>query len=119
MNRRQADVLGDEHKDGSLWINHNDEIWAWVQDEWRMLRNSGLWSGMGLYSGESQMRRAGPFTEVDYAHLISVTSTESEALLAVATLYVDSFAPDEAMSLTELWRLQEIEDILERHGRRY
>jgi hypothetical protein len=70
MERRQADVLGDEHKDGSLWINHADEIWAWVQKDWRMLRNSGLWSGMLLYSGESQMRAAGPYTEVDFARLI-------------------------------------------------
>lgn len=67
--RRHADVLGDEHKDGSLWINHDDEIWAWVQGDWRLLRNSGLWSGMMLYSGESQMRAAGPFTEVDFARL--------------------------------------------------
>jgi hypothetical protein len=67
--RRTPDVLTDEHKDGSLWINHRDEIWAWVQDDWRMLRNSGLWSGIGLYSGEWQMRAAGPFTEVDFAKL--------------------------------------------------
>jgi hypothetical protein len=49
---------------------------------------------------------------------LPLTDAEVGALLAVATLYVDSFAEDEAMSLTELMRLQEIEDILERHGRR-
>jgi hypothetical protein len=67
--RRCAEVLGDEHKDGSLWINHDGEIWAWVHGDWRMLRKSGLWSGMGLYSGESQMLRRGPFTEVDFAKI--------------------------------------------------
>ena len=66
--RRTAAVLGDEHK-GSLWINRDGEIWAWVQGDWRLLRTSGLWSGIGLYIGESQMRAAGPFTEVDFALL--------------------------------------------------
>lgn len=73
--RRTPAVLGDEHKDGSLWINHRDEIWAWVQGDWRMLRNSGLWSGIGLYSGESQMRAAGPFTEVDFAQVVEPEQT--------------------------------------------
>ncbi|QFG14133.1 hypothetical protein I5G97_gp020 [Mycobacterium phage Curiosium] len=44
MERRQADVLGDEHKDGSLWINHDDEIWAWVQGDWRTPRTIFLTS---------------------------------------------------------------------------
>jgi hypothetical protein len=69
VERRQADVLGDEHKDGSLWINRDSDIWAWLQGDWRRLQNSGLWSGLSLYSGESQMRAAGPFTEVDFARL--------------------------------------------------
>ena len=66
--RRTPTALDDKHK-GSLWINRDGEIWAWVQDDWRMLRTSGLWSGMLLYSGQSQMRAAGPFTEVDFARL--------------------------------------------------
>jgi hypothetical protein len=70
MERRHPDVLGDEHKDGSLWINREGEIWAWIQSDWRQLRNSGLWSGSLLYSGEAQMRAAGPFTEVDFARLV-------------------------------------------------
>lgn len=70
--RRQADVLGDEHKDGSLWINRDGEIWAWMQGDWRLLRNSGLWSGIALYSGKSQMRAAGPFTEVDFAKMTTL-----------------------------------------------
>lgn len=64
--RRCAEVLGDDHKDGSLWINPKGEMWAWVHGDWRMLRNSGLWSGMLLYSGESQMLHRGPYTEVDF-----------------------------------------------------
>jgi hypothetical protein len=49
----------------------------------------------------------------------ALTETEIEALLAVATLYVDSFKQDELMTLPERMRLQEIEDLLDRHGRRY
>ncbi len=48
-----------------------------------------------------------------------VAEPEIDALLAVATLYVDAFKDDEAMTLPERMRLQEIEDILDRHGRRY
>lgn len=66
--RRQAAVLGDEHK-GGVWVNRAGEIWAWVQDDWRMLRNSGLWSGISLYCGERMMRAAGPFTEIDFVRL--------------------------------------------------
>jgi hypothetical protein len=66
--RRKPDVLTDEHK-GSLWINPDGEVWAWVQHDWRMLRSSGLWSGVLLYSGESQMRAAGPFVEVDFVEV--------------------------------------------------
>lgn len=47
------------------------------------------------------------------------TAAEIGHLLAVATLYVDAFKDDETMSLTEKMRLQEIEGIIERHGRRY
>jgi len=48
-----------------------------------------------------------------------LTEAEIGQLLAVATLYVDAFTDNETMSLTEKLRLQEIEDILDRHGRRY
>ena len=47
------------------------------------------------------------------------TANDFGQLLAVATLYVDSFKEDELMSLPEKLRLQEVEAILERHGRRY
>jgi hypothetical protein len=48
-----------------------------------------------------------------------ITTAEIDALLAVATLYVDAFKDDDAMTMPERMRLQEIEDILDRHGRRY
>jgi hypothetical protein len=48
-----------------------------------------------------------------------ITEAEIEALLAVATLYVDAFKEDETMTLPERMRLQEIENILDRHGKRY
>jgi hypothetical protein len=48
-----------------------------------------------------------------------LTETEVGQLLAVATLYVDAFTQDETMTLPERLRLQEIEDLLDRHGRRY
>ena len=42
-----------------------------------------------------------------------------DVLLAVATLYVDSFNPDEVMTLPEkLLRLQDVEDVVKRYGRR-
>ena len=50
---------------------------------------------------------------------VSVPAADFSALLAVATLYVNAFSDDEMMTLPEKLRLQEIEDILERHGRRY
>lgn len=64
--RRHVDVLRPEHR-GSLWINGKGRIWAWVNNDWRMLRNSGLWSGIALYCGEAQMKKSGPFVEVDWA----------------------------------------------------
>lgn len=68
MGRQEVPVLRDEHK-GPLWITRKGKIWAWVHDEWRMLRNSGLWSGLMMYSGEEQMKRQGPFMKVDFARL--------------------------------------------------
>jgi hypothetical protein len=51
--------------------------------------------------------------------VITVDQTEFDALLAVATLYVEAFGNDEAMTLPERMRLQEVEDILAKHGKRY
>lgn len=47
------------------------------------------------------------------------TPEEIGQLLAVATFYVGAFKEDEKMTLFEKLRLQEIEQILERHGYRY
>jgi hypothetical protein len=42
-----------------------------------------------------------------------------DVLLAVATLYLASFTPDEMMTLPEKLSLQDVEDVVKRHGRRY
>ena len=42
-----------------------------------------------------------------------------DTLLAVATLYLDAFRDDEKMTLPELFRLQDVEDVVSRHGKRY
>ena len=55
----------------------------------------------------------------DAADAVTVPRTDFDALLAVATLYVNAFTEDERMTLPERMRLQEVEDVLERHGRRY
>ena len=44
---------------------------------------------------------------------------EFDQLLAVATLYVGAFTEDEMMTLPEKLRFQEVEAILEKHGKRY
>ena len=56
---------------------------------------------------------------VDEQPQITVSRTEWDALLAVATQYVDAFADGEMMTLPERMRLQEVEDILAAHGKRY
>ena len=48
--------------------------------------------------------------------VLGLSPAETDALLAVARLYVDAFEEDEMMSLPQRMRLQEIEDILERHS---
>ena len=54
------------------------------------------------------------------ADQVTIERAEWEALLAVATLYVGAFGdPEETMTLPERMRLQEIEDILAKHGKRY
>jgi regulatory protein YycH of two-component signal transduction system YycFG len=42
-----------------------------------------------------------------------------EDLLAVATIYLDAFDEDDMVSITEAARLQKIEEIVERRGKRY
>jgi hypothetical protein len=50
---------------------------------------------------------------------VAIPKSDWEALLAVATLYVNAFTADELMTLPEKMAFQEVEDILERYGRRY
>ncbi len=50
---------------------------------------------------------------------VTIDEADLGQLLAVATLYVSSFAEDEMMTLPEKLRLQMIEEILEKHGRGY
>lgn len=50
---------------------------------------------------------------------VAIPRYELDQLLAVATMYVDAFSPDEMMTLPEKLALQDVEAILERYGRRY
>jgi len=50
---------------------------------------------------------------------VTIPEADLGQLLAVATLYVSAFSEDEMMTLPEKLRLQEVEAILERYGRRY
>ena len=47
-----------------------------------------------------------------------ISQVDLDALLAVATLYIDAFAEDEMMALPEKLQLQYVEEVVERHGRR-
>jgi len=42
-----------------------------------------------------------------------------ECLLAVATIYLDSFTDHDRMSLTEKLRYQQVEEVVQRRGKRY
>jgi hypothetical protein len=53
------------------------------------------------------------------AEMVAVPKYDFEGLLAVATLYVEMIPDDAMMTLPEKMRLQEIEDIVERYGKRY
>jgi hypothetical protein len=50
---------------------------------------------------------------------VTIPRCDLDVLLAVATLYVDSFSPDEMMTLPEKLSLQDVEDVVQRHGRRH
>lgn len=55
----------------------------------------------------------------DTGERADISQFEVDVLLSVATLYADSFGEDEMMTLPERMRLQDVQDVLERHGRRY
>ena len=61
------------------------------------------------------------FQPEDRARLenVSVPRGDLDCLLAVATLYLTSFTDDEMMTLPEKMRLQDVEDVVHRYGRRY
>jgi hypothetical protein len=50
---------------------------------------------------------------------VTVPRNDLDCLLAVATLYLNSFTDDELMTLPEKFRYQDVEDVVKRHGRRY
>ncbi len=50
---------------------------------------------------------------------IPVSRRDLDVLLAVATLYLTSFTDNEMMTLPEKMCLQDVEDVVHRHGRRY
>jgi hypothetical protein len=50
---------------------------------------------------------------------VSIPRHDLDVLLSVATLYIASFRPDEMMTLPEKLRLQDVEEVVKRHGRRY
>lgn len=52
------------------------------------------------------------------AEQLLMPRADLDTLLAVATMYIDAFGQDELMSLTERMRLQEVEDVVGRYGRR-
>ncbi len=55
----------------------------------------------------------------DDSPTVTVPVSMFEALLAVGTLYVESFRNDEMLTLVGRMRLQEIEDIIAKYGPRY
>jgi hypothetical protein len=50
---------------------------------------------------------------------LTVPRHELDTLLAVATLYVEAFRPDEMMTLPEKFALQAVEEVVEKYGKRY
>jgi hypothetical protein len=50
---------------------------------------------------------------------IETLRADLDCLLAVATLYLGAFRDDETMTLPEKLRLQGVEEVVNRHGRRY
>ena len=92
--------------------------------EWRCVRLTAQhWEAIQNWCSKQSLKIAeslGPAESVDpRPGEVSMPANDFEQLLAVATLYVESFKDDELMSLTEKLRLQGIEDILARHGKRY
>ena len=50
---------------------------------------------------------------------VTIDRADLDQLLAVATLYIGAFREDETMTLPERMRLQMVEDVVEKLGKRY
>jgi hypothetical protein len=61
----------------------------------------------------------GWLTVSEAAESVTIPRADLDALLAVATLYIGAFRPGEPMTLPEKLALQDVEGVVERHGRRY
>jgi hypothetical protein len=64
------------------------------------------------------MSETGERADISQADLEQLRE-DLDVLLAVATLYEAAFSEDEMVTLPERLRLQQVEDVLERRGRRY
>ena len=53
------------------------------------------------------------------AERADISQADLDTLLAVATLYIGAFSEEEMVTLPEKLRLQQVEEVVERHGRRY
>lgn len=114
-------------------VMHLPEITWSIQDErgWQCVcGESGTWfSGPDRFAMATReaiqhiLTYAPPLPEPPVAdpeeQTVVVLKSEWESLLAVGTLYVDSFGPDEMVTFPERFFLQGIEEIVEKHGKRY
>lgn len=50
---------------------------------------------------------------------VTISRADLDTLLSVATLYIGAFGENEMMTLPEKFRLQMVEEVVEKHGRRY
>jgi hypothetical protein len=50
---------------------------------------------------------------------VTMPRHELDTLLSVATLYVESFGEDDMMTLPEKFRLQMVEEVVKKYGKRY
>ena len=69
--------------------------------------------------GTEVASRAVTTQPADDDETVTIPRGDLDHLLAVATLYVGAFRPDEMMTLPEKFGVQVIEEVVERHGRRY
>ena len=70
-----------------------------------------------IHDPEAEVRRlAGERAAAEH---VSLPRSDLDCLLAVATLYLNSFAPDERVTLPEKHAYQDVQDVVRRHGSRY